>query len=70
MMDGPKRKLVDISSATNGMHYNYGRHQVRPVNRSHSEMVKFQGPTDEVYVQAFTDLRNIISSPISGSSAY
>lgn len=69
-MDGPESRLVDISSATNGMPHDYGRHTVRPINRNHSEMVKFQGPADEVYRQALADLKNIISSPISGSSVY
>lgn len=68
-MEGPKCRLVDISSATNGMPYDYGRHVVRPINRSHSEMVKLHGPTDEVYKQVFTDLQSIFLSQRPGSLA-
>lgn len=66
-MDGPKRRLVDIFSATNGVPRAGERHAVRPVNRNHSEMVKFQGPTDEFYKQVLADLKEITTSN-SGSS--
>lgn len=65
-MTGPKRRLVDISSATNGMPHDYGRHMIRAINKSHSEMVKFHGPTDEVYKQVLADLKHITSFPRSG----
>lgn len=65
-MKGPKRRLVDISSATNGMPHDYGRHMVRAINKSHSEMVKFHGPTDEVYKQVLADLKAITAFQRSG----
>lgn len=61
-MDGPKRRLVDIFSATNGVPRASERHAVRPVNQSHSEMVKFEGRTDEFYKQVLADLKDIITS--------
>lgn len=48
-MDGPSAVLVDTSSATHGRHWESGYPFIHPVNRSHSDMVKFTGSDDPVY---------------------
>lgn len=63
-MTGPKRRL--IFSATNGIPHDYGRHMIRAINMSHSEMVKLHGPTDQVYKQVLADLKAINAFPRSG----
>lgn len=48
-MDGPSAVLVDASSATHGRHWESRHPFIYPVNRSHSDMVKFTGNDDSVY---------------------
>lgn len=48
-MDGPSAVLVDASSATHGRHWESRHPFIYPVNRSHSNMVKFTGNDDPVY---------------------
>ncbi|KAL1645242.1 hypothetical protein SLS58_003949 [Diplodia intermedia] len=48
-MNGPPAVLVSVSSATHGTPHDYGDHRVIPVNRTHSDLVKFTGLHDDVY---------------------
>lgn len=52
-MCGPPAKLVSVRSAT------YGPGQAHPINRDHSEMVKFDGPYDHVYRHTLNVLRRM-----------
>lgn len=48
-MTGKSAILVAPHSATHGRLQDQGSHEVDPINRSHSELVKFHGPFDVVY---------------------
>lgn len=49
-MEGPEEYLVSIPSATQGKTYNEPGHEVLPINRTHSNLVKFSSATDVVYI--------------------
>ena len=50
-MTGPKDVLVGISSATHGRPWETGRLYVCPIDRNHSELVKFTRAHDPDYKQ-------------------
>ncbi|OJD33672.1 uncharacterized protein BKCO1_2800031 [Diplodia corticola] len=55
-MAGAPAKLVDRNSATHGQSFDGNNHYVHPINRNHSELVKFTSPTDEVYSETVLPL--------------
>lgn len=57
VMSGPSAVLVDASSATHGRHWESRHPFIYPVNRSHSDMVKFTGSDDHVYRVVLERLR-------------
>lgn len=58
-MNGPSTVLVDISSATHVRHWETGCPFIYPVNRSHSDMVKFTGNDDLVYRVVLERLKSL-----------
>ena len=48
-MSGPKARLVDRSSATHGRSWEINERYVHPINRAHSELVKFHSRNDPIY---------------------
>lgn len=48
-MGGKPAKLVDRNSATHGRPFDSDDHYVQPIDRNHSELVKFQSSADEIY---------------------
>lgn len=55
-MNGPCTKLVEMSSATHGRMGEHDRRSIQPIDRDHSELVKFRGPNDPVYVNKVAPL--------------
>lgn len=49
-MAGPQAKLVDRSSATHGRRWERNERFVQPIDRDHSELVKFRNRNDATYV--------------------
>lgn len=47
-MSGPPTILVERSSATHGRHWETGGHYIKPMNQTHSDLVKYS-PHDEDY---------------------
>ncbi|KAL0937157.1 uncharacterized protein CTRU02_206888 [Colletotrichum truncatum] len=60
---GPKQVLVDVSSAKTGSQQHY------PINRSHSEMVKYSSEYDEIYKRVRTILQELLEKPQGTSTA-
>ncbi len=54
-MTGPSEILVEVSSASHGRELERGGWQVEPIDRSHSDMVKFT-PYDENYYRVLSHL--------------
>ncbi|KAF2138220.1 uncharacterized protein K452DRAFT_90057 [Aplosporella prunicola CBS 121167] len=50
-MGGEPAKLVDRNSATHGRPFDSNEHYVQPIDRNHSELVKFQSNVDDVYTE-------------------
>lgn len=57
-MRGPPAKLVSVRSAT------YGAGQAHPINRDHSNLVRFDGPYDHVYRHTLSVLRRMAQSDL------
>lgn len=55
ILSGPPKVLVDVSSAT------CGTKNQHPINRNHSEMVKFKHQYDELYMRVRTALQPLVS---------
>jgi hypothetical protein len=53
-MSGPSDVLVEVFSATCGCR------QQHPINRNHSEMVKYSGVHDQLYRRVIIALRPVI----------
>ncbi|KAI1036247.1 hypothetical protein LB504_011378 [Fusarium proliferatum] len=53
-MSGPSEVLVEVFSAT------YGCQKQHPINRNHSEMVKYSGVHDQLYRRVVIALRSIL----------
>lgn len=72
-MTGPSAVLVNTSSATHGRLEDSEHHRVYPINRNHSELVKFSGPHDEEYKTLVAFLNGIDysekESPVTMSKA-
>lgn len=49
-MAGPRAKLVDRSSATHGRPWQRNERFVQPIDRDHSELVKFRNRNDTAYI--------------------
>lgn len=49
-MAGPRAKLVDRSSATHGCPWQRNERFVQPIDRDHSELVKFRNRNDTAYI--------------------
>lgn len=60
-MEGPLDLLVTPSSAMQGVCRNSERHRVIPVNRSHSDLVKFNNKYDSMYTLTLQYLSSILS---------
>lgn len=60
-MEGPLDLLVTPSSAMQGVCRNSQRHRVIPVNRPHSDLVKFNNKYDTMYTLTVQYLSNIMS---------
>lgn len=58
-MTGPPARLVDIQSATHGRLDDPDRHQLYPINSSHSNLVKFANPYVEEYGTVLGYLRSV-----------
>lgn len=60
--EGPKVKLVSRNSATHGRPFEDNNRHVRPIDRTHSNLIRF-GPNDHIYSQRVTptlkDLLNL-----------
>ncbi|KAH7308422.1 hypothetical protein B0I35DRAFT_380188, partial [Stachybotrys elegans] len=56
-LSGSPKVLVDVSSAT------YGSKKQHPINRNHSEMVKFSNQYDEIYTRVRTLLQQLVRGP-------
>jgi hypothetical protein len=54
-MSGPSEVLVEVFSATCGCRKQH------PINRNHSEMVKYSGVHDQLYRRVIIALRPVIS---------
>lgn len=54
-LSGDPEVLVDVSSATCGSNHQH------PINRNHSEMVKYNNEYDELYMRVRVALRPLIS---------
>lgn len=59
-MSGPHEILVSTQSATDGRPYDCGVHLVLPINRTHSNMVKFNGVHDPIYGHIRYQLTGIV----------
>lgn len=57
-MTGPRAVLVDSHSATHGRPHDSEHHRVYPLNRTHSDLVKFENAYDEAYLTVLGYLRS------------
>ena len=68
-MDGPTQVLVSRTSARSCGLAEYVDDYTYPINRTHSDMVKFGGPFDEGYVYAVNRIKDIIRPALSHSQS-
>jgi hypothetical protein len=62
-MKGPKVILVDIGSATHVRYWENQSHHVHPIERDHSELVKFKCH-DEVYERVLRTLEEFVEGAV------
>jgi hypothetical protein len=58
-MEGPNVILVGKASATHGRHWESGAHHIHPINRDHSQLMKFKA-NDEVYDRLLSTLEEFV----------
>lgn len=58
-MTGPPAVLVDSHSATHGRPYDSEHHRNYPIDRTHSDLVKFSSAYDETYIMVLGYLRSL-----------
>lgn len=58
-MTGPPTVLVTAHSATHGRLGDEAGHRVYPIDRTHSDLVKFTGPYDEPYTTTVQFLASV-----------
>lgn len=58
-MEGPQTILVSSLSATHGRYWENQAHHIQPINRDHSQLVKFK-PNDEVYDRVLSTLQEFV----------
>jgi hypothetical protein len=60
MIGTPKRILVDRGSATDGEVWGAGHINTHPLNRNHSDLVKFSSPNDPDLERVLHELLNLV----------
>lgn len=63
VMDGPLKLLVDKSSATDGDYYEEGAGNIYPLDKDHSQLVKFK-QYDEIYPAVLNVLKKMVSTAL------
>ena len=58
-MKGPETVLVTKSSATHCRSWENGTEHICAINRTHSEMVKFE-PQDDIYKMALQRIKSLV----------
>jgi hypothetical protein len=60
-MEGtPKEVLVDLDSATDGELWSQGYVNTHPLNRNHSDLVKFSSPNDADFQRVLDELIKLV----------
>jgi hypothetical protein len=60
-MEGePKEILVDLDSATDGELWTLGHVNTHPLNRNHSDLVKFSSPNDADFQRVLNVLTKLV----------
>lgn len=60
MIGTPKKILVDRGSATDGEVWGAGHIHTHPLNRNHSDLVKFSSPNDPDLERVLHELLNLV----------
>ncbi|OOQ85830.1 hypothetical protein PEBR_24007 [Penicillium brasilianum] len=60
MTGKPKKMLVDRGSATDGEVWGAGHVNTHPLNRNHSDLVKFSSPNDADFLRVLTELKELV----------
>lgn len=60
MTGTPKKMLVDRGSATDGEVWRAGHLNTHPLNRNHSDLVKFSSPNDADFLRVLIELKELV----------
>lgn len=62
MAGTPKKILVDKDSATDGELWSAGHVNTHPLNRNHSDLVKFSSPNDDDFQRVLSELMKLVEN--------
>lgn len=62
MVGTPKTILVDLDSATDGEMWTAAHVNTHPLNRNHSDLVKFSSPNDADFQRVLNELVKLVES--------
>lgn len=66
MAGTPKKILVDKDSATDGELWSAGHVNTHPLNRNHSDLVKFSSPNDDDFQRVLSELMKLMENAEAG----